>query len=148
MEEDVKFKINSIFKYIKTGKLPKRKGLFKTIFYLAGHYESFFGISGTSSSVTKLRPNKNRYALLRIENFEKILPEINPFFEKYINNFSFEKSSDSPSCAKVSLIDIYYKFEDIKWFLIDEELKKNHADNITIKDGIPKIINYRKNAKN
>jgi hypothetical protein len=146
MEDQEKYKINSIFKYIKTGKFPKRKGLFKTIFYLAGRSECFLGILGTSSSLTKLRPDKNRYALLKIENFRTILPQIQPFFEKYIKNFTFEERNDSPYYLKVNYVDIYYNHESINWALIDEELKKNHANNITIKDGIPKIINY-KNAK-
>jgi hypothetical protein len=55
-----KFKGALIFKYLKTGKIPKRKGLFRVLFYLAGEHQNFKGIMMTSSSTTQKRPSVDR----------------------------------------------------------------------------------------
>lgn len=127
-----------IFKYLQTGKIPKRKGLFKNLFYLAGESRNFKKILMTSSSVTLKRPSIDRtvqismFASANIENLKNI-------FKKYLLNFDIKYFAYT---ANVTHLTVYYSADEIQWALIDEELRTNHKDNIRETDGFPKIINY------
>jgi hypothetical protein len=93
----------------------------------------------TSSSVTLKRPGINRTIEIAVKpnlNLDDLLK----IFTKYLVNYShciYEYNS------QITYITVYYSFEDIQWALIDNELKINHAENIKMVDGLPKIINYK-----
>lgn len=147
MEADLtpeeKFKGILIFKYLKTGKIQPRKGLFKALFYLAGEYQNFKGILMTSSSVTQKRPSINRTVQIKVKNtlnLQKLFQTI----DKYLLNFEFKKSRHT---EHIDFLTIYYSSESIQWALIDEELRVNHKENINEQSGFPKIINFKYEKK-
>jgi hypothetical protein len=129
-----------IFKYLKTGKIPKRKGLFKILFFLAEENKNFKGIMMTSSSVTLKRPLFDRTIQIKI-NCKTNIENLKNVFSKYIGNFDFKIE---PFNSHISFITIYYCSKDINWAMIDEELRTNYKQNIEEVDGLPKIINYEK----
>lgn len=143
MDEDEKYKINSIFKYIKTGKLPRRKNLFKTLFYLCGCYANFHGVYGTSSSTTLKRQNKNRVVKIKVSKLDEVEQKIQNILNEYLIDWQMDKQYCLLSNTTETIITIYYKYENIKWALLDKRLKENHSENIEILDGIPKIINFK-----
>ena len=129
-----------LFKFLKTGSIPKRKGLFRALFYLAGEHYAYKQITMTSSSVTLKRPSINRTIQLKIStklNIEKIYE----IFKKYLVEFESKLEEKN---STISYLTIYYSSEHIQWALIDEELRINHKDNINEESGFPKIINYEK----
>lgn len=135
---ELKLKGHLIFKYLQTGKIPKRKGLFKTLFYLAKESRNFKKILMTSSSVTLKRPSIDRTvqistaADLNLENLKDT-------FKKYLINFDIKPSLYN---NHVYHLTIYYSSNDVQWALIDEELRTNHSENIWKIEGFPKIINH------
>jgi hypothetical protein len=138
-----KFKGILIFKYLKTGKIAPRKGLFRVLFYLAGEHRNFKGILMTSSSVTQKRPSVDRTVQVKVKNtlnFQK-LSEV---FDKYLLNFETKKSKHTDY---VDFLTIYYSSEFVQWALIDEELRINHKENINEQSGFPKVINFNYEKK-
>jgi len=133
-----KFKGALIFKYLKTGKIPKRKGLFRTLFFLAGEQKNFKGIIMTSSSVTLKRPTIDRTIQIKI-HCNTDLKNIENVFNTYIPNYEFKIE---PFNAHIKYITVYYCSKNINWAMIDEELRANYKQNIKEVDGLPKIINY------
>jgi hypothetical protein len=127
-----------IFKYLKTGKIPKRKGLFRTLFFLAGEQKNFKGITMTSSSVTLKRPTIDRTIQIKIHSNANI-ENIENIFNTYLSNYEFKIE---PFNAHINFITVYYCSKDINWGMIDEELRTNYKQNIQEIDGLPKIINY------
>lgn len=138
-----KFKGALIFKYLKTGKIPKRKGLFKALFYLAGEYQNFKGIIMTSSSTTKKRPLIDRTVQIKVKN-NLNQNSLNNIFKKYLLNFEIKKSRHT---VDVNFLTVYYSSESVQWALIDEELRTNHKENINEQSGFPKIINFKYEKK-
>jgi hypothetical protein len=131
-----------IFKYLQTGKIPQRKGLFKTLFYLAGESKSFGSILMTSSSTTLKRPLIDRTIEIKViinfpEQLPKIISNLEDIFKKFLINFEINVREFS------NYLTIYYSSANIQWALIDEELRQNHKDNITEQSGFPKIKNYQ-----
>lgn len=138
-----KFKGALIFKYLKTGKIPTRKGLFKALFYLAGEYQNFKGILMTSSSVTQKRPSIDRTAQIKVKtilNYERLYA----IFDKYLLDF---ETKESRHTEYINFLTVYYSSKEIQWALIDEELRINHKENITEQSGFPKIINFNYEKK-
>ena len=135
-----KLKSNLIFKYLKTGKIPKRKGLFRILFFLAEEHKNFKGITMTSSSVTIKRPNIDRTIQIKVKD-KLDLDKIKSIFNEYLINFDYKIEAH---IVGVNLMTIYYSSKDIKWALIDEELRINHKDNIKEVEGFPRIISYEK----
>jgi hypothetical protein len=138
-----KFKGALIFKYLKTGKIPKRKGLFKALFYLAGEYQNFKGIIMTSSSTTKKRPLIDRTVQIKVKN-NLNQNSLNNIFKKYLFIFEIKKSRHT---VDVNFLTVYYSSESVQWALIDEELRTNHKENINEQSGFPKIINFKYEKK-
>jgi hypothetical protein len=132
-----------IFKYLRTGKIPKRKGLFKALFYLAGEYRNFKGIMMTSSSTTQKRPLIDRTVQIKIKNTLNH-DSVFRIFEKYLLNF---QTKISRSTVDIDFLTVYYSSESIQWALIDEELRTNHKENINEESGLPKIINFKYEKK-
>ena len=130
-----------IFKYLQTGKVPQRKGLFRTLFYLAGESASFGAILMTSSSTTLKRPLIDRTIEIKLINSHEQLPKtisnLEDIFKKFLINFEISIREFS------NYLTIYYSSANIQWALIDEELRQNHKDNITEQSGFPKIKNYK-----
>ena len=60
---------------------------------------------------------------------------------EYLINFDYKIEAH---IVGVNLMTVYYSSKDIKWALIDEELRTNHKDNIKEVEGFPKIISYEK----
>jgi hypothetical protein len=135
---ELKLKGVLIFKYLQTGKIPKRKGLFRTLFYLAKESRNFKKILMTSSSVTLKRPSIDRTVKIsilinaNISNLENI-------FKKYLVNFDISYCEYN---SNIIHLNVYYSSKDVQWALIDEELRTNHSNNIWKTDGFPKIINH------
>lgn len=129
-----------IFKYLKTGKIPKRKGLFRILFFLAEEHKNFKGIMMTSSSVTLKRPLFDRTIEIKI-HAEANIENLKNIFNKYLTNYELKIE---PYNNLVCFMTIYYRSKDIDWGMIDEELRTNHKQNIREIDGLPKIINYEK----
>lgn len=127
-----------IFKYLKTGKIPKRKGLFRTLFFLAGEQKNFKGIMMTSSSVTLKRPLIDRTIQIKIHSNTNI-KNIENIFNTYLLNCEFKIE---PFNSHINFLTVYYCSKDINWGMIDEELRTNYKQNIQEIDGLPKIINY------
>jgi hypothetical protein len=135
---ELKLKGHLIFKYLQTGRIPKRKGLFKTLFYLAKESRNFKKILMTSSSVTLKRPSIDRtvqISMLASANIEKL----KDIFKSYLINFDIKYYHYN---ANVIHLTVYYSSNDIQWASIDEELRTNHKENIWKTEGFPKIINY------
>jgi alanine-alpha-ketoisovalerate/valine-pyruvate aminotransferase len=144
MEEltpEQKLKGTLIFKYLKTGKIPKRKGLFRILFYLAGQHKHFRGINMTSSSVTNKRPNIDRTIQIGIYRYKLDFSRIHEVFKKYLLDYEFRYEEDS------FYLTVYYSSNLIQWALIDEELRTNHAENITEHSGFPRIVDYQYEKK-
>ena len=127
-----------IFKYLKTGKIPKRKGLFRTLFFLAGEQKNFKGIIMTSSSVTLKRPLIDRTIQIKIDSNANI-KSIENIFNIYLLNYEFKIESFN---SHINFLTVYYCSKHIDWAMIDEELRTNYKQNIQEIDGLPKIINY------
>lgn len=139
MTPEEKLKGAMIFKYLKTGKMPKRKGLFRILFYLAKQHGCFSGINMTSSSVTNKRPNVDRTIEIKILPSKLNIDSLNEVFEKYLIEYELKIHNFYAT--------IYYSSNRIQWALIDEELRLNHSENIIEKDGLPRILNYRYEKK-
>jgi hypothetical protein len=135
---ELKLKGTLIFKYLQTGKMPKRKGLFRTLFYLAQESRNFKKILMTSSSVTLKRPSIDRtiqISMLAGANMESL----KDIFKKFLINFDIKYYEYNPN---ITHLTVYYSSNDVQWALIDEELRTNHKENIWKTDGFPKIINH------
>ena len=136
---DQKLKGAMIFKYLKTGKMPKRKGLFRILFYLAGQHKHFVGINMTSSSVTNKRPNVDRTIEIKILPSKLNEDLLNKALKKYLVEYELK--------FHLFYATIYYSSSQIQWSLIDEELRTNHSENIIEKDGFPRIKDYQYEKK-
>ena len=139
LSAEQKLKGAMIFKYLKTGKMPKRKGLFRILFYLAKQHRCFVGINMTSSSVTNKRPNVDRTIEIKILPSKLNVDLLNDVLKKYLVEYELKLHN--------FFATIYYSSNHVQWSLIDEELRKNHAENIIEKDGLPRILNYRYEKK-
>jgi hypothetical protein len=140
---ELKLKGTLIFKYLQTGKIPKRKGLFRNLFYLAGESSNFKKIMMTSSSVTLKRPSIDRTVQISIYSTANKV-KIENIFKKYLINFDVKYFEYTPHILHLT---VYYSSENIQWALIDEELRTNHKNNIEEKNGFPKIINFKYEQK-
>ena len=134
-----KLKGTMIFKYLKTGKMPKRKGLFRILFYLAGQHKHFVGINMTSSSITNKRPNVDRTIEIKILASKLNEDLLNEVLKKYLVEYELK--------FHLFYVTIYYSSKQIQWSLIDEELRTNHSENIIEKDGLPRIKDYQYEKK-
>jgi hypothetical protein len=133
------------FYLIKTGKEPKRKNLFKNLFYLAGFGDRYMLIMSTGQKSI----NSNLYQFCKIKVKETtdesvadfMLSSISEICNKYLNlvSFNFNKSY-------IWTLDIAYS--DVQWENIDLELLSNHSDNIDIINYFPSIINFKKIPQN
>jgi len=133
------------FYLIKNGKEPKRKNLFKNLFYLAGFGDRYMLImsTGQKSIDSKL------YQFCRIKIKETLDENVADFMissiidvcYKYLNvaSFNFNKSY-------IWTLEIAYS--DAQWEKIDLELLANHSDNIDIVNYFPSIINFKKIPQN
>lgn len=142
MTPEEKLKGAMIFKYLKTGKIPKRKGLFKILFYLSGQMDRFASINMTSSSVTNKRPDIDRTIQIKLKPVNFNLQSLEDILKKYL--ITYEISYEPQSTIHFQFITIYYSSKQVQWALIDQELRTNHSNNIIEKDGFPRIINYEK----
>jgi hypothetical protein len=127
-----------IFRYLQTGKLPKRKNLFRILFYLAQESYNFSGINMTSSSVTLKRPSFDRTVEIKVK-VKANVDNLKDILNKYLVNYELKFLSDG---RPYGFLTIYYSSQNIQWALIDEELRVNHANNIKEMLGFPRIINY------
>jgi hypothetical protein len=130
---------------IKTGKEPKRKNLFKNLFYLAGFGDKYMLImsTGQKSIDSKL------YQFCKIKIKETLDESVRDFMitsiidicNKYLNlvSFNFNKSY-------IWTLEIAYC--NVQWENIDLELLSNHSDNIEIINYFPSVINFKKIPQN
>jgi hypothetical protein len=133
------------FHLIKTGKEPKRKNLFKNLFYLAGFGDKYLLIMSTGQKSI----DSNLYQFCKIKIKETLDESVADFMvtsiidicNKYLNlvSFNFNKSY-------IWTLDIAYS--DVQWENIDLELLSNHSDNIDIINYFPSVINFKKIPQN
>jgi hypothetical protein len=133
------------FHLIKTGKEPKRKNLFKNLFYLAGFGDKYMLIMSTGQKSI----DSQLYQFCRIKIKETLDENVADFMissiidvcYKYLNvvSFNFNKSY-------IWTLEIAYS--DVQWEQIDLELLANHSDNIDIVNYFPSIINFKKIPQN
>jgi len=133
------------FHLIKTGKDPKRKNLFKNLFYLAGFGDRYMLIMSTGQKSI----DSQLYQFCKIKIKETLDENIAYFMissiidicYNYLNvvSFNFNKSY-------VWTLEIAYS--DVQWERIDLELLANHSDNIDIVNYFPSIINFKKIPQN
>jgi len=133
------------FHLIKNGKEPKRKNLFKNLFYLAGFGDRYLQIISTGQKSI----DSELYQFCKIRIKETVNQDVEDFVissiidicGKYLNlvSFNFNKSY---ICA----LEIAYS--DVQWEQIDLELLANHSDNIDIVNYFPSIINFKKIPQN
>ena len=133
------------FYLIKTGKEPKRKNLFKNLFYLAGFGDKYVIMisTGQKSIDSKL------YQFCKIKIKETLDEDVANFMitsiidvcNKYLNlvSFNFNKSY-------IWTLEIAYS--NVQWEAIDLELLSNHSDNVDIVNYFPSIINFKKIPQN
>jgi hypothetical protein len=129
------------FHLIKTGKEPKRKNLFKNLFYLAGFGDKYLQILSTGQKGI----DSQLYQFCKIKIRETMDENVTDFMirsiidvcDKYLNiaSFNFNKSY-------VWTLEIAYS--DVQWEQIDLELLSNHSDNIDIVNYFPSVINFKK----
>jgi hypothetical protein len=133
------------FHLIKTGKEPKRKNLFKNLFYLAGFGDRYMLVMSTGQKSI----DSQLYQFCKIKIKETLDENIADFMisniidicYNYLNvvSFNFNKSY-------VWTLEIAYS--DVQWERIDLELLANHSDNIDIVNYFPSIINFKKIPQN
>jgi len=133
------------FHLIKTGKDPKRKNLFKNLFYLAGFGDRYMLIMSTGQKSI----DSQLYQFCKIKIKETLDENVADFMissiidicYNYLNvvSFNFNKSY-------VWTLEIAYS--DVQWERIDLELLANHSDNIDIVNYFPSIINFKKIPQN
>lgn len=141
---------------LKEGKPWKRKSLIKNIFYLSGLYHFYREVQATMSD----DPNFNRLANVRLgSNYRRteLLKDNEPTPEIKITPRELVTNSVFLDCLKKYMgetkffyipcsnwLKIYYNVENVKWYLIDYDLKLKFPDNITIdhKTKFVRITNY------
>lgn len=133
------------FHLIKTGKEPKRKNLFKNLFYLAGFGDRYMLVMSTGQKSI----DSQLYQFCKIKIKETLDQNVADFMissiidicYNYLNvvSFNFNKSY-------VWTLEIAYS--DVQWEQIDLELLANHSDNIDIVNYFPSIINFKKIPQN
>ena len=133
------------FQLIKTGKEPKRKNLFKNLFYLAGFGDKYLQIISTGQKGI----DSQLYQFCKIKIKETVDNNVADFMissiidicDKYLNlaSFNFNKSY-------IWTLEIAYS--NVQWEKIDLELLANHSDNIDIVNYFPSVINFKKVPQN
>jgi hypothetical protein len=133
------------FQLIKTGKEPKRKNLFKNLFYLAGFGDKYLQIISTGQKGI----DSQLYQFCKIKIKETMNDGVADFMissvidicDKYLNlvSFNFNKSY-------IWTLEIAYS--NVQWEKIDLELLANHSDNIDIVNYFPSVINFKKVPQN
>jgi len=133
------------FQLIKTGKEPKRKNLFKNLFYLAGFGDKYLQIISTGQKGI----DSQLYQFCKIKIKETMNDSVADFMissvidicDKYLNlvSFNFNKSY-------IWTLEIAYS--NVQWEKIDLELLANHSDNIDIVNYFPSVINFKKVPQN
>jgi hypothetical protein len=133
------------FQLIKTGKEPKRKNLFKNLFYLAGFGDKYLQIISTGQKGI----DSQLYQFCKIKIKETVDNSVADFMissiidicDKYLNLacFNFNKSY-------IWTLEIAYS--NVQWEKIDLELLANHSDNIDIVNYFPSVINFKKVPQN
>jgi hypothetical protein len=133
------------FHLIKTGKEPKRKNLFKNLFYLAGFGDRYVIVMSTGQK--SIDSQLYQFCKIKIKEtsdqnvVDFMLSSISEVCDKYLKliSFNFNKSY-------IWTLEIAYS--DVQWEAIDLELLSNHSDNIDIINYFPSVINFKKIPKN
>ena len=133
------------FQLIKTGKEPKRKNLFKNLFYLAGFGDKYLQIISTGQKGI----DSQLYQFCKIKIKETLDENIADFMissiidicYNYLNVVSFNFNKSYAWTLEIA-------YSDVQWERIDLELLANHSDNIDIVNYFPSIINFKKIPQN
>lgn len=132
---------------LKEGKTPKRKCLFKNVFYLSALFRYLKMIS--SVTVPDNSTYDRRYEIALDNN---ILYAVNTVTEDetFINNLKRYLSNDfrleiTPYHTVCGRFFIYFRYNKVRWDLIDHDLQEKHSDNILKKpNGFVYVKNYNK----
>jgi hypothetical protein len=133
-EDDIQkeYKQKIFLKTLKEGRTPKRKCLFKNIFYLSHVYRALRRID--SVTVTN-DPKYNRKYVLSLDglfpkkrkdllNDERLINS----FKRYLINY---RIGTDLCFTYQETLSIYFNYNEVRWDLIDHDLITYHPDNIT-----------------
>ena len=138
---------------LKEGKTPKRKCLFKNVFYLSNLFKYLRLIQ--SVIVPDNSPYNRRYEIGLITGITGMLYSV-PIVtedENFINSLKRYLSNDfklefSHFHSVRNCFFIYFKYEKVRWDLIDYDLQQNHPNNILKKpNGFVYVKNYHLKLK-
>ena len=130
---------------LKEGKTPKRKCLFKNVFYLSNLFKYLRLIQ--SVIVPDNSPYNRRYEVGLITGMLYSVSTVTEN-EAFINSLKRYLSNDfkletSHFHSVRNCFFIYLKYEKVRWDLIDYDLQQNHPNNILKKpNGFVYVKNY------
>jgi len=132
---------------LKEGKTPKRKCLFKNVFYLSGLFRYLKMIS--SVTVPEHSTYDRRYEIALNNGIFSAVNTVTED-ERFINTLKRYLSNDfrlevTPYHTVCGRFFIYFRYNKVRWDLIDHDLQTNHSDNILKKpNGFVYVKNYDK----
>jgi hypothetical protein len=132
---------------LKEGKSPKRKCLFKNVFYLSGLFRYLKMIQSVSVPDDSQYDRRyvialDKYILYAVHSVTEDESFINSLKRYLSNDFKLEVSHYHSVSGRFF---IYFKYNKVRWDLIDYDLQQNHSDNILKKpNGFIYVKNYHK----
>ena len=128
---------------LRDGKKFTRKCLFKNILYLSGLFRS---LNQIGSVTIPTNSNYDRKYEIWFNHYPKTILENQKFINNLKRYLSDEfKIDDAPYYLTLNKFSIYFKYNSIRWDLIDYDLETNHPDNFMKKaNGFVYVKNYRK----
>ena len=153
-ELEKKYKKIATLQLIKTGKLKKRKGIMRSIFYLLGLGPNYIGVSLSGSGNAgyqrvarcNLKFSKNSFfeGEFLIDNY--IISSLKKIFGDCVVDIStYDAVFDSYHYQKA--ITVQYKTNNNAWLIIDYLLNKYHSDNIIVQDNITYIVDLHRDTQ-
>jgi hypothetical protein len=135
-----KYERMSVFYFLKNGKPLIRRGLFNRILFLCLGIRKYFIIK---SSVLENEKYDRSY-LIKVTLDDQQLQKLKLGCNFYLGDFDIQKEKSYDFFGyRSDCIKICYKKENVRWDLLDRDLILLYPDNVTIKNNIPKIKNYR-----
>ena len=134
---------------LKEGKCPKRKCLFKNIFYLSGIYRHYKMVESVGVQHDHIYDRKYQIAVNNCLTPVKTVTENQTFInnlKRYLSdNFRVEVTH---YFTVLNCFYIHFNYNKIRWDLIDYDLEQSHSDNILKKpNGFIYVKNYYKAVK-
>lgn len=141
MEEELsrkeKYERLATFYYIKNGKPLVRKGLANRILFLSIQRR------GNIIRSQSLKDNCfDRQCVISIKLDEIELKKFNLSCEHYLKEFKIETEYNAGFWKNKNLVNLFYRKQNVRWDLLDEDLISLYPENIVIRNNIPYIRSY------